>query len=518
VTESFSQTVAAPSATTPPSRAALSDDLLALLDDRSREILERRRQSWAKGRGWLIRRALLCADVVGLTLAFLAGELAMGRGAESVHRFGDAMEFVLFLLLIPMWIVGAKLCGLYDRDEERTDYSTTDDLVGVFVLVTVIAWLCLCSSLLFGYAQPHRLRLTVFWAVAIPSIAIGRSLARAVCRRRAAYVQNTVVVGAGTVGQLIAHKVLQHPEYGINVVGFVDDEPMERRNDLSYLTLLGSLDDLPRIIRDLDVERVIIAFSRYSDTDVLETVRSLEDVYVQVDIVPRLFDVIAAPTDVHTVEGLPLVGLPPPSLSRSSLLIKRALDVAVSTLGLLFLAPLFVVIGILIKLDSEGPVFFRQRRMGRNDEVFGIYKFRTMAADAEERKAELAHLNRHGEADPRMTKIPDDPRVTRVGKVLRRFSLDELPQLLNVLRGDMSLVGPRPLILDEDLHVTDWARRRLSTRPGMTGPWQVMGSSTIPFEEMVTMDYRYVIHWSLFLDLKLILLTVPAVLRPRVAD
>jgi lipopolysaccharide/colanic/teichoic acid biosynthesis glycosyltransferase len=202
------------------------------------------------------------------------------------------------------------------------------------------------------------------------------------------------------------------------------------------------------------------------------------------------------------------------------MLIKRSFDLVLSALGLIVLAPLFLVIGVLIKLDSRGPIFFRQPRMGCNDRVFRIYKFRTMTTDAEERKPELSHLNRHAQhgGDPRMTKIPNDPRVTRVGRVLRRFSLDEFPQLINVLTGEMSLVGPRPLILDEDQHVKDWARRRILIRPGITGLWQVLGSSNIPFDEMVKLDYRYVTHWSLWLDLKLILRTIPAVLRPRTAD
>jgi exopolysaccharide biosynthesis polyprenyl glycosylphosphotransferase len=495
-------------------------DLHDLLDDRSREIIERRNRSRIKRRGWLIRRALLVGDVIGLTVAFLVAELGLGRNGGDTHAFGDATEFALFVALVPLWILGAKLCGLYDRDEERTDYSTTDDLVGVFVLVTLLTWLFTLGALVIGYNRPNQLRLALFWAAAIPAIAIGRSIVRTLCRRHVAYVQNTVIVGAGEVGQLIASKLLKHPEYGVNVVGFVDDEPMERRDDLDSLTLLGSLGHLPSIVQALDVERVIIAFSRYSDHEILDTVRALKDVNVQIDVVPRLFDVVNSPADVHTVEGLPLVGLPPPCLPRSSMLIKRSFDLVLSAMGLIVLAPLFLVVGVLIKLDSRGPIFFRQPRMGCNDRVFRIYKFRTMTTDAEERKPELAHLNRHAQhgGDPRMTKIPNDPRVTRVGKVLRRFSLDEFPQLINVLTGEMSLVGPRPLILDEDQHVKDWARRRILIRPGITGLWQVLGSSSIPFDEMVKLDYRYVTRWSLFLDLKLILRTIPAVLRPRTAD
>jgi exopolysaccharide biosynthesis polyprenyl glycosylphosphotransferase len=241
---------------------------------------------------------------------------------------------------------------------------------------------------------------------------------------------------------------------------------------------------------------------------------------VQVDIVPRFFDVLSPAVDIHSLEGVPLIGLRPPRLSRSSAILKRALDLGGASLGLLFLTPVFAVIALAVKFDSRGPVFFRQERMGRGDQKFRIYKFRTMAADADERKHEVAHLNRHASngGDVRMFKIMRDPRVTRSGRFLRRFSLDELPQLINVLRGEMSLVGPRPLIQDEDVHVDDWGRRRLSLRPGMTGLWQVLGRSAIAFEEMVRFDYVYVTTWSLWNDCYLLLRTVPAVFRGDASD
>jgi lipopolysaccharide/colanic/teichoic acid biosynthesis glycosyltransferase len=200
-------------------------------------------------------------------------------------------------------------------------------------------------------------------------------------------------------------------------------------------------------------------------------------------------------------------------------MLKRGLDLVVSSAALLVLSPVLLGIALAIKLDSRGPVMFRQTRRGKAEGVFRIYKFRTMTVDAEERKYELAHLNMHLSpgGDPRMFKIPDDPRVTRVGNFLRRTRLDELPQLLNVVKGEMSLVGPRPIILDEDQHVAGWARRRLDLRPGMTGLWQVLGASDIPFDEMTKLDYRYVTNWSLAEDLRLIMLTIPSILRRRAA-
>jgi exopolysaccharide biosynthesis polyprenyl glycosylphosphotransferase len=494
------------------------DELNASVDERTLEIVERRRRTArVKRRGWLVRRMLLTADVAGLALAFAFVEKLFGSHHVPVNVFGQRAEYLLFFATIPGWIVVAKLYGLYDRDEERTDHSTADDLLGVFHMVTVGSWLFLAAAWLTKLAHPDFTRLIAFWAVAITLVTLGRVTARSFARRNAAYLQNTVIVGAGDVGQLVAKKLLQHPEYGINLVGFIDAQPKERREDLEHLTLLGPPERLPAIVHLFDVERVILAFSNEPHEESLHLIRSLKDLEVQIDIVPRFFELVGPGVGMHTVEGLPLVGLPPLRLSRSSQLLKRTMDLVVSLAGLVLLAPLFGLVALLIKLDSTGPVFFRQVRMGCNGKTFRMWKFRTMSVDADERKAEFAHLNEHlrNGGDPRMFKIPNDPRVTRIGHFLRRYSLDELPQLFNVVRGEMSLVGPRPLILDEDQYVSEWARQRLHLKPGCTGPWQVMGRSKIPFEEMVRLDYLYVTGWSLWSDLTLIARTVPLLLGAR---
>ena len=236
-----------------------------------------------------------------------------------------------------------------------------------------------------------------------------RAAARAVARRSPWYLQNTLILGAGDVGQTIARKLLQHPEYGINLVGFVDDRPKERRDDLGNLTVVGGSSDLREVVQALDVERVIVAFSGDSDADTLHLIRTLNDLDVQVDVVPRLYELVSPGVGLHTVQGIPLVGLPQLSLSSSSQLMKRLLDVAVSSIALAILAPFFLVIAAAIKLDSRGPAFFRQTRMGSGGKPFTILKFRTMACDAEERKHEIAHLNQHRGGDERMFKAPCRP-------------------------------------------------------------------------------------------------------------
>jgi lipopolysaccharide/colanic/teichoic acid biosynthesis glycosyltransferase len=220
---------------------------------------------------------------------------------------------------------------------------------------------------------------------------------------------------------------------------------------------------------------------------------------------------------MHSVEGIPLVGLPQLGLSNSSRFLNRSRDLIAGGAAIVVLSPLLLALAVAVKATSRGPVFFRQVRMGAGDRTFRIFKFRTMVVDADERKAEVAHLNKHLQdgGDSRMFKIPDDPRTTRLGRSLRALSLDELPQLLNVVRGDMSLVGPRPLILEEDEYVESWGRTRLDLKPGITGPWQTLGRTNIPFDEMVNLDYLYVTDWSLTNDVRLLLRTIPAVVRTR---
>ena len=484
---------------------------------RSLELLERRRTARAaRHRGWLIHRLLLIADLTGLSAAFLLTE-GLLPASQSSGRVGSASEAFIFIASLPLWIVLAKLHGLYDHDEQRADHSTADDLAGVFHLVTAGTWILFFAGTLSGVAQPQVAKFALFWSLAVALISLARAGARSVARRSAAYVQNAVIVGADPVGVRVSRKLLHHPEYGINLVGFVDRSPPEHQARPEEVPFLGSPDELPRIVRRFDVERVVVTFPEEGHEATVDLVRSLKDFDVQVDVVPRLFDVVGPSVTVHTVEGLPLMGLPPMRLSRSSAALKRTMDIVLSALGLLVIAPLLASIALLIKATSPGPIFFRQVRMGAREQTFRIFKFRTMDADADARKHTLADRNMHldGGGDPRMFKVKGDPRITKVGCFLRRYCLDELPQLFNVLKGEMSLVGPRPLILEEDACVVAWARKRVRLKPGMTGLWQVLGASEIPFEEMTKLDYIYVTNWSLWADIRLLLQTIPTVLRSR---
>ena len=468
-------------------------------------------------RSWLVRRALAAADAAGLIAAFAIGQLFVVDNPSAADRIGLLPEVLLFIVTLPAWVLLARAYGLYDRDEEQANCSSVDDAWGVLNMVTLGTWILVAGTWLTGIADPNLRKLFAFWVAAIVLVSCLRVAARALVRRTAAYVQNTLIIGAGNVGQLIAKKLLQHPEYGLNIVGFVDDNPAERRSDIGDLTVVGGMRHIELYVELLDVERVIVAFSGDSHETTLETIRELETLDVQIDLVPRLFEGVPPESHFHSAEGLTLIALPRARLSRTSLLLKRSLDIACSLVGLVLLSPLLLAAGLAIRLDTRGPILFRQTRMGRDGDTFRIFKFRTMAVDADERKHEVAHLNkhRHPDGDPRMFKVHDDPRITRVGRLLRRTSIDELPQLLNVLAGQMSLVGPRPLILDEHAFVDGWGLKRLELKPGITGLWQVLGRDDIPFNEMVELDYRYVTSWSLWNDVKLMFRTVPVLVRRR---
>lgn len=490
------------------------------LDPRTLEILAKRRNGGAvRRRGWLVRRLLALADALGLGVAF-AVAVALFRGQVGpTDPVGAVPEILLFLGTLPGWILLTKLHGLYDRDEERASHTTLDDLVGVFHVVTIGSFLFYAGSWVTGLADPYPPKLFTFWAAAIPLVVAARAGARSLSKRRLAYVQNTIVVGADDAGRLLAGKILDHPEYGINLIGFVDPDPARDTSDAGDLPVLGHPEHLPEIVSALDVERVIVAFFDAPIEQILDLLRSLKSVNVQIDVVPRLFGAVDPSAEIHVVEGFPLIGLPPVRLSWSSLLIKRAIDATLAAAGLVVLAPLLAWIALRVRLDSPGPIFYRHERVGLGGRPFRLLKFRTMhlehcAGDeygGDEADARLRALLEDPEARAefeRTYKLADDPRVTRCGSFLRRTSLDELPQLVNVLLGHMSLVGPRPVTQDELARYGADVNALLSFRPGVTGYWQINGRSRTQYEERVRLDIAYIRGWSLKLDLSILGKTV----------
>jgi len=461
-------------------------------------------------RGRKLRRLLLGGDVIALCCAFLIAQLAFGALAVT--------DLPLLVLSIPLWVLLAYGHRLYHLDSYRADYGAAEEIGPVLQMATLWSWGMLLA---LSAVKPHHVpvpQVALFWALTLILLVVLRSGMRAFAKRQVWYLQNALIVGPVDQASAILEKILRHREWGINVVACVErpgnkltPAPSEYLQDL--VPVLGGDPDIVELVRRLDVDRVMLT-PALSESRRVEVVCELSELGIHVDLVPSWSDVIGTRFEVNEMEGIPLLTMPRPRLMKSSLRLKRALDLVVGTVALVILAPVIAACALAIKLDSPGPVFFRQRRIGRDDRAFQVFKFRSMYADADTRKDEVATLNFHGGGNDRgMFKIREDPRITRVGRFLRRYSLDEIPQLFNILRGEMSFVGPRPLIETEDRQIEGRFRRRLSLTPGLTGLWQAHGRSDIPFQQMVNLDYLYVTNWSLWGDVKLVMRTVSAVVR-----
>jgi exopolysaccharide biosynthesis polyprenyl glycosylphosphotransferase len=454
-------------------------------------------------RDYFLRRALALADMLAV---IGAGALAILIVPES----SGEREVLWLLPTLPVWIVLFRLYGLYERDVKRINASALDDLPALFhafVIGTLLLWVYL--KLLSGHGLDVAETLT-FSIAGIVFACSFRVAARRVVLRYAG-PSRVLLVGESAVTEALVRKMRGHPEYGLEPVGAVSIGT--DASVTSGLRHLGRLDeiDIRSLVVEHGVERVIVTAQDLCDDTTMGLVHDCGAASAKVSLVPDHINALGPSVAIDDIEGLTVLGLNPLVLSSSSRLLKRLLDLTGAGVGLALTAPVMALIAIAIKLDSPGPVLFRQRRIGRGGRSFVVLKFRTMVADAEARRSELSSLS----TDPDWLKLDHDPRITRVGQLLRKTSLDELPQLWNVLTGEMSLVGPRPLIGSEDEQVAGWSRTRLDLAPGVTGLWQVLGRTDIPFRDMVSLDYLYVTNWSLWLDVKLIARTVPAVVARR---
>jgi exopolysaccharide biosynthesis polyprenyl glycosylphosphotransferase len=338
---------------------------------------------------------------------------------------------------------------------------------------------------------------------AIQSAIVGRLHTRGIGVRRA------IIVGAGEVGRTVMRTVVARPGLGYHIVGFVDDNPEKGNSNIGRFEGLGSINHLPDLIEQRDIDEVIITLPWMYHRKIMGVVRACERKNVSAHIVPDLFQMSLSRVDVDDLGGVPLVGVRDVGFGQRVRAVKRAVDVIGAALGLTLGAPFLGIVAAAIRLDSPGPAIFRQTRVGVNGRTFEMYKFRSMYEGAEEQLEEIRDLN---EVAGPIFKMKDDPRVTRVGRILRRASLDELPQLWNVLRGDMSLVGPRPPLPSEVGQYMEWHKKRLEVRPGVTGLWQVSGRSLVSFDEQCLLDIYYIENWSLWLDFKILMRTLPEVL------
>jgi exopolysaccharide biosynthesis polyprenyl glycosylphosphotransferase len=452
-----------------------------VLDRDSEAVREVRR------RERIYRRLLVGADALS----------AAGAGLVAIDILGGYRLRVLYLLVVPLIVLAAKVGGLYDKDELVIDHSTLNELPRLLNLATMFALLVWLARHYVVLGAPTTTNLLMLWLLLTAGLVVGRSIARALARR-VAPIERCLLVGRRNVFERLEGKFRAFPR--VRLVGVV--ATAEIASDHGKLREIAERDQIHRIIIDTDAT---------SAATTLEIVRAANATGLQVSLLPSLLAAVGSSVVFDDVGGLVLMGVPRFGLSRSSLALKRTFDLTGAGVGIVFAAPLMALFAIAIKLDSRGPVLFRQTRVGRDGTPFEMLKFRSMIDGADALKESL---RAHNEADG-LFKIDNDPRITRVGRLLRRSGIDELPQLFNVLAGNMSLVGPRPLVIDEDDHVTGFDRNRLHLTPGITGRWQTLGAARVPLAEMVKIDYLYIANWSPWADFKIIIETIGYLARGR---
>jgi exopolysaccharide biosynthesis polyprenyl glycosylphosphotransferase len=464
------------------------------------QITEVRGPAASMRRDALFRRVLLLADVVAIVGAFV---LTVALSSRSVQLTWASIAGV------PILLIGAKLFGLYDRDEALLRKTTLDEVPKLFLLATLCALVAWLAGGLIIAGELNRHAALFLWLALAALLMLARTGARAIALRIAP-TERCLFIGDEGLAETIRCKLTGHGGIKAKVVANLDlDKAAPWSTDACSSPRLSEIRELAC---ELDVHRAIVAPRGGDSGELLDLVRTLKAVGVRVSMLPRLLEVVGSSVEFDDLHGMTVMGVRRFELTRSSRVVKRAFDLLGASLGLLAVSPLLALCAVAIKLDSRGPVFFRQLRVGRHGERFYMLKFRTMVPDADALKDSLRHRN---EAQEGLFKIADDPRVTRAGSLLRKSALDELPQLLNIVRGEMSLVGPRPLVVEEDDRVEGWHRRRLELMPGMTGHWQILGPARVPLREMVAIDYLYVANWSLWTDIKILLRTVPHVLGRR---
>jgi len=458
-----------------------------------------------------VPRWVIAVDVLMVMAGFLGGywlryDLRWFLDVAYDAPLSAYLPFLaLYVVLTPIFFVLDGVYRTWPRSWMDQVYRITNSTAKVTVLMLAITFV-------FRPRYYSRAMLIEVGLLTILLLAIVRAVEAglmAYLRARGVGIKRVVIVGAGEVGRTVMRTIVARPELGYRVIGFVDDNPDKGHTDIGRFKALGPLENLPRVLEEEKPDEVIITLPWMYHRKIMALVRECDRHNVRARIVPDIFQMSLTQVNLEDLGGVPLISVRPVSISKGALLVKRLVDVTVAALGLVLCAPLFALIALAIRLDSPGPVIFRQTRVGLRGRLFEMYKFRSMHVGAEEQQDMLADLN---EADGPIFKIRDDPRLTRVGRIIRRLSLDELPQLVNVLRGEMSLVGPRPPIPSEVEKYQEWHKKRLEAPPGMTGLWQVSGRSRLPFDEMVLLDIYYIENWSLWLDFKILMRTIPKVL------
>lgn len=455
-----------------------------------------------RDRDYYVRRALLVADVLGLWTALVVAMALVGGRAMTLS------DSLWLLPTLPAWALLFWTYMLYRRSIRRFEPTHIGDLASLFhALIVGTLGLWLFYKYLAPVPQLAFAEVLVFGLVALPLIAALRAVLRTACLRLQGPERIFAIAAAADV-ELLRRKLRNHPELGMELAGAVSGEGICEPG----LSLQSDLEDVEALIASRQVDHVLVRLDDYlSQLQVRDLMHACHREGVRFGCFPAVKELLLPGTELNHLEGMGVLTSDPPVFSRTARAMKRCLDIGVSALALALLSPLLTLVALAVRLDSKGPAFYRQLRVGRDGNRFRLLKFRTMVVGADSMDEALM---RHS-VDPDWLVMDDDPRVTRLGRFLRRYSVDELPQLWNVLRGQMSLVGPRPLPERDDEKVHGRQRHRLDLTPGITGYWQVLGRNDIPFREMLEIDYAYIASWSMWGDIQLLAQTVPVVLRRR---
>ncbi len=448
-----------------------------------------------------------------LPLYHRVGRFRLAEFFELRVKLGNLVLFLSFLLI---WHILFTVFGLYGSKRLSSRWEEIWDISRATTLGTVVIAV---SALVFRIWVVNRVFLVLFWVLTTSTVILSRMLIRAslaYARRHGKNLRNMLVIGTNARAVALVDRIQRKPDLGYRIVGFADEEwPGLEAFKKTGHPLVCDLETLPSYVRRSVVDEVVLVLPiRSFHTLASQIASACEQQGIIVRFLPNIFDLKEARQRADEFDGDALISHESTVTDAWGLAIKRVLDIVISSTAIIFLSPVMVLTAILVKLTAPGPVFFVQKRMGFNKRMFHIYKFRTMVVDAEKRLKDIEHKN---EVSGPVFKIKNDPRITPLGSFLRKTSIDELPQLFNVLKGDMSLVGPRPLQLRDyelfDTFCQDWQRRRFSVRPGITCLWQIKGRSSIPFEKWMELDLQYIRTWSLWLDLEILAKTVPAVFK-----
>lgn len=454
---------------------------------------------------------LIIGDTALIVESFvMANFLKEGRFSHPIVLLAQNSKLLIFAIFTIMAIF--TYFSIYEANSKRNELDEVSAIIGALTMGMILFELL---TMFYRDLMFKRMTILYAWMISSALVSVLHILAMLFVKqmyRMGIGTSNVIIIGLNDVSKALYNRIHNNPQSGLRFLGFVATAHGKTAEESAEKKIVGVVDDLSRILVQKKISKVIFSIPEANTNELMKLIDICSSRNVQFQFVPRMLDIIESRISTDEIAGVPLVSVREIKLYGLNALLKRSSDIIFTCALLAIFSPILLIVGVIIKLDSKGSVFFKQRRVGKNGKEFDMFKFRSMVVGAEN---EIEKLSAQNEANGLIFKIKNDPRITRVGRFIRRWSIDELPQMLNVLKGDMGLVGPRPPIPGEVIKYNSWHKKRLHINPGITGLWQVSGRSDISFEEMVKLDIFYIENWSLWLDIKILIKTILVVLLAR---